>query len=187
MMKKYISLLSDLCYLPNCINEVTQLRQVCHRSSQTSSITDASSYKYMTLSAVPPDLRPYVKLLLDVLGDSAKALWLFGSRANGTNRPDSDWDLLLYSDAEGLEKLKRTNLHRPDIDLQMDVGEENWIEPWPENPGNPKKLFADVLNWEITAPGRASYLDRPRYGSRQDWWKESTPSQEKFCAYQIWP
>lgn len=39
-------------------------------------------------------LEPYLKLLLEVVPD-AREVWLFGSRANGRERADSDWDLLL--------------------------------------------------------------------------------------------
>ena len=49
---------------------------------------------------------PIVQRFLDrcaVLGNKVKAVYLFGSRAKGTARPDSDYDLLLVvSDAFSL-------------------------------------------------------------------------------------
>jgi hypothetical protein len=43
--------------------------------------------------AVPDEVRP----LIDAIKARLKpdAIWLFGSRARGDNRPDSDWDLLV--------------------------------------------------------------------------------------------
>lgn len=32
--------------------------------------------------------------------DATQSVWLVGSRANGTARPDSDWDLLVFSSSE---------------------------------------------------------------------------------------
>lgn len=40
----------------------------------------------------PPELRPLLTRMREVL--SPTQIWLFGSRARGDHRPDSDWDLL---------------------------------------------------------------------------------------------
>lgn len=49
---------------------------------------------------VVEQLQPVVTALQQALGEKLVALVLFGSRARGDARPDSDWDLLLI--AEGL-------------------------------------------------------------------------------------
>lgn len=43
------------------------------------------------------DLAPAVTALQQVLGDNLVSLVLFGSRARGDARPESDWDLLLIA------------------------------------------------------------------------------------------
>ena len=43
-------------------------------------------------------LAPLVESLRNGLGDNLLALVLFGSRARGDARPDSDWDLLLIAE-----------------------------------------------------------------------------------------
>lgn len=43
-------------------------------------------------------LQPVVTALREALGDDLIALILFGSRARGDARPDSDWDLLLIAE-----------------------------------------------------------------------------------------
>jgi uncharacterized protein len=43
--------------------------------------------------AVPEEIRPLVDALKARF--TPEAIWLFGSRARGDNRPDSDWDLLV--------------------------------------------------------------------------------------------
>ncbi|MCP1279864.1 nucleotidyltransferase domain-containing protein [Acetobacter cerevisiae] len=45
------------------------------------------------LLAGEPKLKTLVALAKKQL--KAKQVWIFGSRANGTNRPDSDWDIFL--------------------------------------------------------------------------------------------
>lgn len=52
------------------------------------------------LDSLMGQLQPVTSALQEALGDDLVALVLFGSRARGDARPDSDWDLLLI--AEGL-------------------------------------------------------------------------------------
>lgn len=52
------------------------------------------------LNPLTEQLQPVTSALQEALGDDLVALVLFGSRARGDARPDSDWDLLLI--AEGL-------------------------------------------------------------------------------------
>ncbi|WP_166931020.1 nucleotidyltransferase family protein [Asaia sp. As-1742] len=50
-------------------------------------------HRTRALLASEPKLRTVVSLARQKL--RAKQVWVFGSRATGTNRPDSDWDILL--------------------------------------------------------------------------------------------
>lgn len=49
-----------------------------------------------------PRLGQVVVLALERL--MAREVWLFGSRARGDNRPDSDWDILIVVDDHALEE-----------------------------------------------------------------------------------
>jgi predicted nucleotidyltransferase len=45
------------------------------------------------------DIQQYVGELMAAYSE-IESVWLFGSRANGTNRPESDWDLLAFGSRE---------------------------------------------------------------------------------------
>lgn len=55
------------------------------------------------------DFPSYVSKILRKLTSepSALSIWFIGSRANGTDRPDSDWDFILFVNDEICEKKTR--------------------------------------------------------------------------------
>ena len=62
------------------------------------------------------DLDEYVQSLVSLAPD-VREIWLFGSRANATERPDSDWDLLVFGLPKAFSQLEGAKeLHRPDVD-----------------------------------------------------------------------
>ena len=50
-------------------------------------------------------------------------LWLYGSRARGDHREDSDWDLLLLLDKDRLDDNDFKTLSYPFIELGLDQGQ----------------------------------------------------------------
>ena len=55
-----------------------------------------------------------------------REVWLYGSRANGTEKVDSDWDYLAFADDDTLSDLSRdARFHRDEIDLVA--------RPWPRH------------------------------------------------------
>jgi predicted nucleotidyltransferase len=60
-----------------------------------------------------------------------RSIWLFGSRANGTEHQGSDWDLLAFGDSAALELLQSDRtLERPGlVDLLVAIGDEIF-RPW---------------------------------------------------------
>jgi len=94
-------------------------------------------------------------------------IWLFGSRANGSPRPDSDWDYLVYSDDERLMNAlcRDDRFHRSDIDTFVVSGHYAY-RPWPDPDGYHRKLRLDTneecdgCHWHaIGSSSAATYLD----------------------------
>ncbi len=60
------------------------------------------------------------------------AVWLFGSRANGTFKADSDWDLLVFGDHSILDAIRADEtFRRPEIDLFIVHDGNRFENPWP--------------------------------------------------------
>ncbi len=51
-------------------------------------------------------------------------LWLYGSRARGDHRPDSDWDLLILLNKDKVALSDYDNVSYPFAELGWDLGEE---------------------------------------------------------------
>lgn len=49
-------------------------------------------------------------------------VWLYGSRARGDNRPDSDWDVLILLDKERVTERDHEEIAFPLYDLGIDNG-----------------------------------------------------------------
>lgn len=81
-------------------------------------------------------------------------IWLIGSRANGTAREDSDWDLLVFSSSSISQTIKEMHqFKRDDIDLLI-------VEPSGEFAtvfGEPKSGSLTEWKWEKISDDRAEY------------------------------
>ena len=64
-----------------------------------------------------------IKQLAQHLVPEGSHLWLYGSRARGDNRPDSDWDLLLLLNKDKETKNDFDNISYPLIELGLDLGQ----------------------------------------------------------------
>ena len=51
-------------------------------------------------------------------------LWLYGSRARGDNRPDSDWDLLVLVDKKAQPMQDFEHYAYPFVEMGWQIGEE---------------------------------------------------------------
>lgn len=97
-------------------------------------------------------------------------IWLFGSRANGTARPDSDWDHLIRADDDRLlhALCQSRDFNRPEVDVFVVVGTRA-MRPWPAEDGQLRVLdLSDApgcLNWHETGT-EATYIEtKPRPGN----------------------
>ncbi len=71
------------------------------------------------------------------------SVWLIGSRANGTERVDSDWDFLVFANQSVLAQLRAdTQFHKESVDLLVVYDGSNFENAW----GSRKKT-GDLKRW----------------------------------------
>ena len=75
--------------------------------------------------------------------DPDAAVLLYGSRARGDNRKDSDWDILVISPKEKITYQYESELRDPIFDLELEIGqiislhvysESDWKTKMPYSP-----------------------------------------------------
>jgi len=107
-------------------------------------------------------------------------IWLLGSRANGTARIDSDWDLLIFGNASALACIKASaRFHRVDVDCLV-VTDGNTFETacGPRKAGSLKSW-----DWEQHSTMRASYTQAKWTGREGATGVVSRPGR----ALRVWP
>jgi predicted nucleotidyltransferase len=69
-------------------------------------------------------------------------VWLFGSRANGEERPASDWDYVVFADDDRLMNwlCHDKDFNVPNVDLLVVAAPSVAMRPWPDETGWHKKL-----------------------------------------------
>lgn len=86
-----------------------------------------------------------------------REIWLIGSRANGAERPDSDWDLLVFGDEASIAQLRAAqHLHREDVDCLVMADDTNFESAWGD------KLKSGSLSkweWHRTDETSATYTE----------------------------
>lgn len=63
--------------------------------------------------------------------DPQAEVWLFGSRARGDARPDSDWDFLVFTNSD-LSKGRRWQFSDKLYDIQLESGRMISTIVWPQ-------------------------------------------------------
>ncbi|MFT6288373.1 MAG: putative nucleotidyltransferase [Alcanivorax sp.] len=103
------------------------------------------------------NLHKYLQTLVSEI-PSLQEIWLIGSLANGTERVDSDWDLLVFSDQAGYKQLQmRPDFKRENVDLLVVFDGENFEEPWPDHYENRKSGTLTGWCWKRTGKTSATY------------------------------
>jgi predicted nucleotidyltransferase len=131
---------------------------------------------------LPRRVRRFVQAVVETLGSDAREVWLIGSRANRSERDESDWDFVVFTSQSGIEKLEANEeLRSREFDLLARTGDGDWISPW-KSEG--KWILRDFLKWRRTSERTATYLGRPDAPSG-DWLDgQRCPEQD---AIRIWP
>lgn len=106
----------------------------------------------------------YIERLVNAY-PSIREVWLLGSRAHGSARPDSDWDYLVFCD----DARDFNNLHQdkqfdvPNIDLLlMCPGLDEATKPWPDSETWKRLGLGNApggIRWEIVSEDEARYLE----------------------------
>ena len=93
---------------------------------------------------------------LTVAYPAIKEVWLFGSRANGMARDDSDWDIFAFADACTLDALRAdVRMHASHIDLLVVDSETGKFEnSWGEKR---KKGSLQSWKWRRLSETEAAY------------------------------
>ena len=102
----------------------------------------------------------YARQLAAACAD-VSAIWLFGSRANGTARVGSDWDLLVFGGESAHECLAAaSHLHRADVDCLVMRGADEFSNAWG---AKPKSGSLSGWEWKQVSEIAARYTEvKPR-------------------------
>ena len=69
-------------------------------------------------------------------GPNIESIWLFGSRANAAHKDTSDWDFLVFSDLQLLNRLRsELSFYVKGIDLLIVFNGKDFEGPWPDKGG----------------------------------------------------
>ena len=121
-----------------------------------------------------PPLPEVVTAYLDrltVVHPGIAAVWLFGSRDNGSFKANSDWDLLVFGDQSILDAIRADeSFRRPEIDLFIVHDGNRFESPWPD--GDEAKLGRLHNAFEFNP-------DRYVYGYR---WKEISATEATYIS-----
>jgi predicted nucleotidyltransferase len=106
----------------------------------------------------------YIERLVTKYPDIGE-IWLMGSRANGTHRPDSDWDYFVFGNERILRSLaRRRKFHQPDIDPLIVYDGNQFRKPWADGP-RWKTGSLSAWQWNLVGHGEATYwATKPREG-----------------------
>ena len=129
-------------------------------------------YEYIQLYT---EIAEYAELLAATYS-KMDSIWLFGSRANGTERPGSDWDLLLFGNRQVLDCLRvHEALHRADFDCLVQIN-DSFKNAWGIN----KLLDLTDLAWQKGSPVQAMYTEKR-------WYDRKGVIRKRMNAIRVWP
>jgi predicted nucleotidyltransferase len=82
------------------------------------------------------------------------SIWLFGSRANGTAKALSDWDIFVFGTGKTFDEIEKNEFfHRGAVDLMVVTDGEHFRKPYG---GNKSGSLSD-WKWNETGVNEAEY------------------------------
>ena len=125
------------------------------------------------------ELSSYIEKLLKQ-SPEISSIWLFGSRANGTAKETSDWDLLVFGSEKVFNSIKgNCDLKNDFIDLMVVVDSENLASPW----SNKRGQLSD-WQWKEISSSEATYIGTKEPTDGTAWYRSETKKQK---AIKVWP
>lgn len=129
-------------------------------------------------------IAPEIRRLVDAIGQRAPglaAVWLIGSRANGTEKPTSDWDFIAIGTAETLTYLRAAaELHHANVDFLVVTNGDDFEASWGERD---KHGSLAEWQWEQLDERSAVYL--------QSKWRDAVDGAgaqlTRVHARRVWP
>ena len=87
------------------------------------------------LPPMPNEIIAYLESLT-AIHSGIESIWLFGSRANGTFRLDSDWDFFIFGTRAMLDALRADDtLRHPNAEIFIVYDRNRFECPWPGDDG----------------------------------------------------
>lgn len=115
------------------------------RGSRIRTAAEASEYVSNLVAAYP----------------SIQEVWLFGSRANGSATPCSDWDYMVFANEATLAKLRGdSRFHCSGIDLMVVTDGNQFVSPLTEYARSKSGSLSDKdggWHWARLSPTKAMY------------------------------
>ncbi len=144
-----------------------------------------------TIKLLANDINPYLHKIIDKYSD-IKAIWLFGSRANGDHNQKSDWDLFVFVNDRVLDLLKtdtelKNESEKNNIDLLVVFDGENFKAPW-KRPGEENKQYKESCLTGVLGFGwsRLSEVEE-EYTERKNVEGQTHSNTRLRKAWRIWP
>jgi predicted nucleotidyltransferase len=126
------------------------------------------------------EIAEYVGQLVNACADIS-AVWLFGSRANGTSRANSDWDLLVFGGRNTHARLSATHhLHREDVDCLVMRNSDEFLDAWGTRT---KSGSLSGWEWKQISATTAQYTEVKPRGDGDNFRMVLTPR----IAELVWP
>ena len=104
-----------------------------------------------------------ISAALDELTRRCPEVWLIGSRANPTEKPPNDWDIVVLGDRALLDEF-RTRAPVEGLDLLIVLDGDNFESPWPRADGATKRGSLSGWGWRKTDTGAVYVGTKGREG-----------------------
>lgn len=130
-------------------------------------------------------IKDYIEKLVKAY-PGIKSIWLFGTRANNSYRPDSDWDLLVFGNQQILDELKTNDtFHNDQIDLMIVFNDNEFEKPWPDKKGF---KHGSLKGWEwLQISSKNATYKSVKYINEAEWFKDGMLDCKTLNAFKIWP